>query len=174
MVNKKRAVFLDRDGVLNVPVIRDGKTYPPDSLKEFNLFSEVTQSANMLAQSGYLLIVVTNQPDVLRGKQKIEIVEEMHDFLKKELPLDDIFVAWDENGFDYKPKIGMVVKAAKKYNIDLSASYLIGDRWRDIDCGVKAGCFTIFIDRGYKEVLSLEPKYSCSNLLEAAQFIVKR
>jgi D-glycero-D-manno-heptose 1,7-bisphosphate phosphatase len=171
-----RAVFLDRDGVLNRPVVRNGKPFPPPSIEDFCLYPETAEACRALKDAGYLLVIVTNQPDVGRGTQQREVVEQMHAALQTELPIDRVEVCYDSgsgsSGF-YKPAPGMVLRAAQELGIQLRRSYLVGDRWRDIDCGVAAGCRTIFIDRGYQEALQCRPDYTVSNLLEATRIILE-
>ena len=151
---RRRAVFLDRDGVINRALVRDGKPYPPRSLEELQIIEGVFEALENLKAAGYLLICITNQPDVARGKQKRERVEEINSFLMKSLPLDEILVCYHDD-FDQcscrKPNPGLLHEAAEKYAIDLSSSFMIGDRWKDIEAGRRAGCLTIFIDYGYKE-----------------------
>lgn len=168
---ERSAIFLDRDGVLNAPLIKNGKAYPPQTVQDFQLMPGVVEAIHTFVNAGFLLIVITNQPDPLRGTQRREVVEEMHALLKKWLPLDDILTAWDETSADYKPGTGLIEKAAKKYRINLAKSFFIGDRWRDIECGKRAGCFTIFIDNKYQESLISEPDIICESLLEAADKI---
>jgi len=172
-----RAVFLDRDGVLNVPVIRDGKPYPPQTLAEFQIYPEAVEACALLRQRGFLLVVVTNQPDVGRGTQSLESVEAMHEALQQAIPMDRIEVctAPDDKAPDAyrrKPAPGMVLDAAKALDIDISRSFLIGDRWRDIECGHAAGCMTFFIERKYQEELRSPPHHYVTNVLEAAQMIL--
>ncbi len=169
--HKRPAIFLDRDGVLNFPLLKNGKPFPPSTIQEFKLMPGVEEAINAFVEANFLLIVVTNQPDPLRGTQKREIVEEMHVLLKKWLPLDDILTAWDETSHEYKPSIGLVTKAVEKHHINLTKSFFIGDRWRDIECGKRAGCSTVFIDNKYKEALTVEPDIRCQSLREAAQLI---
>ncbi|MCH9614518.1 MAG: D-glycero-alpha-D-manno-heptose-1,7-bisphosphate 7-phosphatase [Chlamydiia bacterium] len=169
----KRAVFLDRDGVINAPIFADGRSYPPKTLKEFKLIPGVKEALETLHQEGFLLILTTNQPDVGRGTQKREIVEAMHQKLRDELPFTDIEVCFDDSLDTYKPKPGMLLNAAKKHNIDLRSSFMVGDRWRDVDAGTAAGCSTIFIDLGYKESLNKSPDHICDNLLESVPFILQ-
>lgn len=151
---KVRAIFLDRDGVINHSVIRSGKPYPPDSLTETTIPEDVPSSLQKLKAKGFLLVVVTNQPDVAKGKQRKEVVESINQFLCSKLPIDDIFVCYhtDSDQCDCrKPKPGMLLDAAKKWNIDLAESFMVGDRWRDIEAGINAGCKSLFIDFGYDE-----------------------
>lgn len=174
----RRAVFLDRDGVLNAVVVRDGKPYPPAYLGEFVLLEGVREACADLRAAGFLLVVATNQPDVGRGTQSREAVEEMHAHLARELPLDRIEVCYDPGGglpsLDRKPAPGMLLRAAAELSIDLGASYMVGDRWRDIDCGAAAGCTTVFIDRGYSEELRAPPDFRAADLREAADWILAR
>ena len=172
-----RAVFLDRDGVLNVPVVRSGKPYPPQTLEEFQLYPEAPEACALLRKAGFRLIVVTNQPDVGRGTQSLEVVAAMHECLSELIPMDRIEVctAADDAAPDArrrKPAPGMVLDAAKALQIDLGRSYLIGDRWRDIECGHAAGCTTFFIERSYTEELRRPPHHYVTSVLEAAQLIL--
>jgi len=149
-----RAVFLDRDGVINAAIVRDGKPYTPGSVTETVLVENVETSLARLKERGFLLIVVTNQPDVRRGTMSSEKVDEIHRFLAAILPLDDFFACYhdDEDRCTCrKPQPGLLLEAARKYQIEVARSYLIGDRWRDIGAGHAAGCRTIFIDHGYNE-----------------------
>ena len=174
----KRAVFLDRDGVINRALTRDNKPYPPTSLDEFEILPGVVEACRKLKQAGYLLIVATNQPDVGRGDLEQGVVERIHAFMRRELPLDRVEVCFHPGrGMSErdcrKPQPGMLRRAAKDLNIDLTASWMIGDRWRDIDCGHAAGCRTVFIDYGYDEPLKQQPDFHAKNLLEAAEIILK-
>ena len=174
------AVFLDRDGVLNRPVVRDGLPFPPANLGEFQLYPDVAEGCQQLKSAGFLLIVVTNQPDVGRGTQTRESVEAMHAQLRADLPtLDGIevcFHAGSNHGEPCdcrKPKPGMLLRAAAAHGIDLKRSYLIGDRWRDIDCAHAAGCRAVFIDHGYREPLREEPEFTVTTFREAVAIILQ-
>jgi D-glycero-D-manno-heptose 1,7-bisphosphate phosphatase len=170
----KQAVFLDRDGVLNLPVVRDGKPYPPATLEELQLTADAFDALSRLRALGLSLYVVTNQPDVARGSQKQSVVEQMHELLLSRLPLDGVYVCYhdDADCCDCrKPKSGLLQKAAKEHNIDLKMSYMIGDRWRDIDCACDAGCVSILVDRGYSEGLRKKPHFYVTNLSLATDVI---
>jgi D-glycero-D-manno-heptose 1,7-bisphosphate phosphatase len=148
----RRAVFLDRDGVLNASVVRGGKPYPPDSLAELEILPGVKEALEQLRAAGYLNVVVTNQPDVATGKQRREVVEEIHSFMKKNLAIDAIKACFhaDVDGCNCrKPKPGMLLEAAAELGIDLAASYLVGDRWRDVGAAHAAGCKALFVDYQY-------------------------
>lgn len=148
----KRAVFLDRDGVLNRAIIRNGKPFAPHSLDSFQILENAASCVLELRQASLLTIVVTNQPEIGRGTLEAETVEQMHQILRSVVPLDDIFVC-PHRAADAcqcrKPKPGMLITAAKKYQIDLQHSFLIGDRWRDIGAGEAAGCCTFLLERPY-------------------------
>ena len=175
----RRAVFLDRDGVINRALERDAKPYPPRNPDEFEILPEVPGALARLKAAGFLLVVATNQPDVGRGTLAKEIVEEIHAHMLAQLPIDRVEVCYHpgKGASDCdcrKPKPGMLRWAAAELNIDLSRSWMVGDRWRDVDCGHAAGCKTIFIDRGYAEELKQEPDFSARNLAEAVDIILAR
>jgi D-sedoheptulose 7-phosphate isomerase len=174
---KQRAVFLDRDGVINRAFVRDGKPFSPPSQQELEILPGVAEALNELKSNGYKLLVVTNQPDVGRGKLMRQTLDAMHQALRERLPLDDILVCLhtDEDYCDCrKPMPGMILEAARKHDIDLAASFLVGDRWRDIDAGYNAGCKTILIDYGYSErAPEHEPDLRVSSLREAADWIIR-
>jgi len=173
----RQAVFLDRDGVLNEPVVRNGKPYPPASAAELQIIPNAADALARLKERGFLLLVVTNQPDVARGTQKREVVEEIGRRLRAELPVDDVLTCFhdDQDACDCrKPRPGLLLRAASQYGIDLRRSYLAGDRWRDIDAGASAGCRTIWIDRSYNErPPSSIPDARVASLPEAVDWILK-
>ena len=173
----KRCVFLDRDGVLNAALVRDGKPYPPANLSELKIIPEAPECLAGLRAAGFLLIVVTNQPDVARGTQSRQVIDKMHASLQAAMPLDAIYVC-DHDGPDHcacrKPKAGMLLAAAADWGIDLARSFMIGDRWRDVDAGSRAGCRTVFLDFGYVERgPESPPSVTVSNLREAVRWILQ-
>ena len=176
----RRAVFLDRDGVINQPIVRNGQPHPPSRAKDFELYDDVADGCARLKAAGFLLIVVTNQPDVARGTQSRAAVEAMHAKMQLALPsLDRIEICYHA-GERYgepcdcrKPRPGMVLRAAADLKIDLGASYLIGDRWRDIDCAHAAGCRAIFIERGYQETLREAPDFTVGNFRDAVNVLLR-
>ncbi len=162
-----RAVFLDRDGVLNKAIVRDGRPYAPTRLEEFEVLPRVPALLSQLKDAGLLLVVVTNQPDVATGKVPRQVVDAMHDRLKATLPVDCIktcFCTEDSGAACYKPKPGMLLDAADELDIDLGASFMVGDRWRDVGAGKAAGCRTYFIDCGYREALRDTPDHTFPSL----------
>lgn len=166
----RRAVFLDRDGVLNRAVVRNGHPCPPSGVEAFELYDDVVAGCARLKAANLLLIVITNQPDVGRGKQNRETIEAMHLKMQSALQsLDRIEVCYHA-GERYgepcdcrKPRPGLILRAAADLGIDLSVSYVIGDRWRDIDCARAAGCRAIFIQRDYEESLRESPDFTVRN-----------
>jgi D-sedoheptulose 7-phosphate isomerase len=173
---KHRAVFLDRDGVINRVFVRAGKPHPPKNLQELELLPGVPEALRDLKQHGYELLLVTNQPDVSRGMQSQQSVEAIHRVLSSQLPLDDILVCFhtDEDACDCrKPLPGMLHDGAEKHNVDLAASFMVGDRWRDIEAGHHAGCKTILVDHGYSErAPDPPPDHRVRSLREAADWIL--
>jgi D-glycero-D-manno-heptose 1,7-bisphosphate phosphatase len=175
------AVFLDRDGTLNVQIVRDGKPYPPHSVDEFRLFPEVPETCARLAAAGYVLVVATNQPDVGRGTQTQAAVEAMHAQLRALVPsIARIEVCYAPGQGETppdprrKPAPGMLLDAARDLGLDLARSWMIGDRWRDIDCGKRAGVRTVFIDFGYAEELRAAPDFTVRSFADAANVILSR
>jgi D-glycero-D-manno-heptose 1,7-bisphosphate phosphatase len=170
-----KAVFLDRDGVLNRAVVRDGKPYPPASASELEIMPDAAEALHALKGLGYVLIVVTNQPDVGRGTQSQQVVEEIHSTMAQVLPVDEFVCCYhdDRDQCDCrKPLPGMLLDAAARRGIDLRASFMIGDRWRDIDAGHRAGCRAVFIDYGYRERQSTRPpECTVRSLAEAVDWI---
>ena len=172
----KRAIFLDRDGVINAARVINGKPYPPLSLEDFEILPGVAPALKRLKQMGFLTIIVTNQPDVETGKQSIKTVMAMHDKIKRTLRIDDIAVCFckDGPGCDcYKPSPKMLVDSAVKWNIDLTRSYMVGDRWRDVGAGSAAGCTTFLVSHKYKEKMRFTPDFTVASLLEASDLIFK-
>ena len=174
----RRAVFLDRDGVLIQAVVREGKPYPPGNASEISILPDVAESLRKLRSSGFLLCVVTNQPDVARGKQTLAVVEEMHMLLTKWLRLRwNLCLLSRRQGWLRVQKAsapGLVFAAASEHGIELGESYLVGDRWRDIEAGQRAGCRTAWIDRGYaKASPRLPADIRVDSLASATAWILK-
>jgi D-glycero-D-manno-heptose 1,7-bisphosphate phosphatase len=173
------AVFLDRDGTLNLQVVRDGKPFPPQTVQDFRLFDDVASSCRALHAAGFALVVATNQPDVGRGDQTQEIVEAMHAKLRSLVPeIERIEVCYDpgrgEDSRRRKPAPGMLLDAADALGLDLGRSWMIGDRWRDVDCGKRAGVRTVFLDFGYDEKLQETPDFVTKSFAAATAIILAR
>jgi D-glycero-D-manno-heptose 1,7-bisphosphate phosphatase len=174
---RRRAVFLDRDGVITRALIRDGKPYPPASAEEMEVLPGVPDALRRLQAGGYLLVVVTNQPDVARGTQSRAAVEAIHARLARELPIDDFRCCFhdDHDACECrKPKPGLLRDAAVVHGIDLGASVIVGDRWRDVEAGRQAGCLTVFIDHAYSERRPDQPDAVVHSLAEATDWILAR
>jgi len=171
----RAAVFLDRDGVLNRAVVREGKPYPPSGPDQLEIPEDVPDALARLRAAHFDLVVVTNQPDVARGTQTIENVEEINTELRRRLPLDDVRVCYhdDRSLCDCrKPLPGLLLAAARDRQLDLSHSFMVGDRWRDVEAGRRAGCRTVLIDCDYHESVPTEPDVRVRTLGEAATWIL--
>lgn len=172
-----RAVFMDRDGVINRAVVLNGKPYPPATLEDFEFLPGVESAILALRHAGFLIIVVTNQPDVATGIQRQEVVEAMHEKIISAGLCDDVKACYhiDADGCSCrKPKPGMLFDAAREWQIDLQHSFMVGDRWGDVAAGKAAGCFTFFIDYKYNEQSSDKPDALVSSLSEVAELILKQ
>lgn len=172
----RRAVFLDRDGVVNRAIVRQGKPYSPSTISDLRVLPGVRDACRKLRESGFALIVITNQPDIARGIVAAEEVREMNGRLQRYLQLDDVRLCPHDDSDRCtcrKPEPGLLLDAAKAWNVDLGASYVIGDRWRDIEAGHRAGCRAIFIDCGYREQQPNGPFLRVRSLAEAATWIVR-
>ena len=172
----RKAVFLDRDGVIVVPEVRDGRSFAPVRLQDYRFYPEAPAALSRLKAAGYLLVVVTNQPEVGRGLIPEEVLAEMHRRLLASLPVDSIKVCRHTaaDGCDCrKPKPGMLLASASELGISLPDSYMVGDRASDVEAGSAAGCRTVFIDLGYTG----EPKpesasFTVSSISQAADIIL--
>lgn len=168
------AVFLDRDGVITIPEMRNGRSYAPRSLDQLAFYPEAKASLARLKQAGYLLLVVTNQPDVGNNVVDLSVLEAMHEKTFSELPIDDLMACYhrqDEGCHCRKPLAGMLKILAHRWQLDLEKSYMIGDRWSDITAGKVAGCKTIFIDHQYQEALQDKPDFFVKSLSAAAKIV---
>ena len=158
-------------------MVRGGKPYPPASVDEFVLLPGVVEGCARLKAAGYVLVVATNQPDVGRRTQSQAAVEAIHAHLCALVPIDRIEVCYDTGGENppsafRKPAPGMLLRAARELGIDLAGSWMVGDRWRDVDCGRAAGCRTIFIDGGYAEALHTQPDFTAPGFAAVVDIIL--
>lgn len=173
----QKAIFLDRDGVLNNAIIHNGKPYPPASLSEVTIPEDVPHALKLLRTEGFLLIGATNQPDVARGKTTQQTVEEINDFLMSKLSLNDIRVCYHDDHDQCecrKPRPGLLLDAARDYQIDLKNSFMIGDRYKDVEAGLHAGCRSIWLQRDYLEKNPFSPPhFIASTFLECTLWILK-
>jgi D-glycero-D-manno-heptose 1,7-bisphosphate phosphatase len=168
-----RAVFLDRDGVINKVILRDGKPFSPRSLEEFVLNDGIRETVSLLKDNGFKVIVVSNQPDVARGDISRNVLDRMTQLMTQEIPFDDIYICPHDDQDQCscrKPKPGMLLEAARKWNIDLEHSYFIGDTWKDIEAGKVAGCKTILLDVIYNREVTCD--FRVKSLFEATSIIL--
>jgi D-glycero-D-manno-heptose 1,7-bisphosphate phosphatase len=168
------AVFLDRDGVLNRPMVRDGRPYPPGSVDQFEVYPEVPAACDRLREMGFALVVVTNQPDVARGTLDPVVLDAIHRTLRDQVVVDGVYVCLHDDADGCacrKPAPGMLVAAAADLGLVLSATFMVGDRWRDVEAGRRAGCRTVHIDRGYLEERPEGADAVAHDLVEAVRWI---
>ena len=168
----KRAVFLDRDGVIIRTDVRDGKPYAITAYEDLDILDGAPGAIDRLKEAGFVMIVVSNQPDVAAGKVARDVVEAINATLMEKLSLDEIKTCYDSAAPCYKPQPGMLLEAAGDHEIDLGQSYMVGDRWRDIGAGKAAGCVTVFIDCEYREQAPDSPDHIVRDIGEAADLIL--
>ncbi len=169
-----KAVFLDRDGVVNKALVVNGTPFSPRLLQEVEIVEEVSNCVIRLKKLGFKIAIVTNQPDIARAKTTLSKVNEIHDFITEETGITNFFICPHDDSDNCecrKPKIGLLLQAATRLKIDLKRSYLIGDRWKDIEAGQSAGCKSIFINNNYLEKAPKLPYIEVKSLSEATQII---
>lgn len=174
--NTARAVFLDRDGVIVRPEVRDNRPFAASRAEALELMPGAAEAVRRFRVAGFLTVVVTNQPDVARGTHQRTEIETMHAHLMEVLDLDDIRVCYHDDADDCpcrKPRPGMLTAAAEDLGISLTDSFMIGDRWRDVGAGRAAGCTTVFIDYRYDERRPESPDYTVASLDEAVTVILE-
>ena len=172
---RRRAVFLDRDGVLVETLVREGRAFAALTLDEFHLCADAGPQVARLRSAGFLPIVFTNQPEMARGALSATMLDRMHERLRAAVDVSDIFVCPHDDGADCacrKPRPGMLHAAAAKWGIDLLASFVVGDRWRDIDAGRAVGCYSILLDRPYSDCTVADAR--ASSLTEAVDAVLAR
>jgi D-glycero-D-manno-heptose 1,7-bisphosphate phosphatase len=171
------AVFLDRDGVINRTQVRDGVPRPPASVQDLEILPGVAEALRALKAHGYALVVVTNQPDVARGSATRRSVQDIHDRISRELCVDVILTCFHDDHDDCdcrKPRPGLLLQAARDFDLDVASSFMVGDRWRDLEAGARAGCKTFFVDGGYADQDPVSYDYRVRSLHEAAQIVLGR
>lgn len=169
-----KAIFLDRDGVLNRSLVRNGKPYAPILLKDFHILSGVKKTLKYLKKKNYLLIVITNQPDIKSGKLKLNKLLKMNNILINKLKINEIFICKHDDRDCCncrKPKNQLIENAIKKYSIDRRKSFLIGDRKKDIEAGLRSRLKTIYINKNYKESKPKNFDFECDNIKNALFYI---
>jgi D-glycero-D-manno-heptose 1,7-bisphosphate phosphatase len=171
----RAAIFLDRDGVINRTRLRNGVPCPPASVQDLRILPGVAQALSALKARGYVLVVVTNQPDVARGSATRQSVEDIHERISRELCVDAILTCFHDDSDDCdcrKPRPGLLLRAARDFDLDVGASFMVGDRWRDLEAGVRAGCRTFYVDGGYDERPPASYDYRVASLPEAAGIVL--
>ena len=170
-------VFLDRDGVLNRPIVRSGRPHPPETVAQVRLLPGAAEACRDLSLAGFTLVCVTNQPDIARGTHDLATVAAINDYVRKVLGLDEVVVCPhdDTDGcVCRKPLPGMILDAARRRDIDVSRSVTVGDRWRDVEAGRAAGTWTVFIDWGYDEQRPDHPDLTVTALQQAVPWIIDK
>lgn len=171
------AAFLDRDGVVNAAVVRDGRPHPPAHVDDLVVLPGVAEACARLRAAGFVVLVVTNQPDIARGSTSCIEVARINDALLQHLAIDAILVCPhdDADGCHCrKPRPGLLLDGAEQWDVDLARSTMVGDRWRDIDAGAAAGVATVHLDRGYRERRPADPDHRTDELITALPFIFHR
>jgi len=168
-----RAAFLDRDGVLVREIVLGGQARAPMRLADFHVVPEARDQVARLHAAGLRCVVFTNQPEVARGLLKWDTLDQMHRQLRDATGVDDIQICPHDDTDQCecrKPKPGMLREAAQRADILLAESFVVGDRWRDIDAGHAVGCYAILIDRPYSACSN--PDARVPNLTAAVDLIV--
>lgn len=169
------AIFLDRDGVLNDVVWRDGKPASPRTVDELRIADGAAEAVRALSAAGYLTFVVTNQPDVRRGKMTAEALDAIHAALIQTVPVNEVRACLHDNDDRCdcrKPKAGMLLDLAARWDIDLSASWMVGDMDRDVQCGQTAGAHTVLLGRDYNSGSGSSADVVVPDLRQAAAWIL--
>ena len=169
------AVFLDRDGVINRTILRGQVSHPPASVEEFEFLPGVAEACRRLVDAGYPLVVVTNQPDVARGRQTRAGVEAINGLIRGSLPVLDVLTCFHDTP-DHcacrKPKPGLLLEAAQRWCLDLPRSFLVGDRWSDVLAAQAAACRSVLIDTPYSGGERCRPDHRARDLGEAVDWIL--
>jgi D-glycero-D-manno-heptose 1,7-bisphosphate phosphatase len=178
MTTPKRAVFFDRDGVLNEAEVVDGTPHPPASLERLRLARGAREAVRAVRDLGLESVIVTNQPDVARGTQSRAVVDAINADVASRLGIDALYACFHDSGDDCpcrKPRPGLLYQAAADRGLILGGSYLVGDRQSDVACGRAAGCVTVFLDRGYGETpANVQADARVASLDEAVAYIAER
>ena len=170
---KNKAIFLDRDGVINEVVFHESdKPSSPWTFSEFKLLPGIKEPLEEFKKMGFLLFIISNQPDISRGFIEKGITEKISKIIYDNFPIKEILICpHDDHHYCNcrKPKPGMIFELSKKYDIDIKKSFLIGDNWKDTEAGQKAGCKTIIINTKYNKTIDAD--YRTENLSTAVKLI---
>jgi D-glycero-D-manno-heptose 1,7-bisphosphate phosphatase len=173
----KQAVFFDRDGVLNRPIIRKKKPYAPRKLEDFLIYKDAKLSIKKLIKNNFLIFVITNQPDIGNGLMKREELEYMHQKLKTDIEIDKIYIcehSQKEKCECRKPSPFFLMQAKNEYNLDIQSCYFVGDRYSDMQASRSMKCKSIFIDRKYDETPSMDFVHKVNGIKEAVNYILRK
>jgi D-glycero-D-manno-heptose 1,7-bisphosphate phosphatase len=176
MSSLRPAVLLDRDGVLNRVFVRDGASHPPAHPNEFEFLPGVAEALERLDAAGFALAVVTNQPDVARGTQTRAAVEALNDRVRQSLPVLDVLTCFHDTPDGCacrKPRPGLLLEAAERWGLDLAGSFMVGDRWSDVEAGRAAGCRTVLVETPWSGRTHCRPDRCVRDLPEAAEWILR-
>ena len=170
----KKAVFFDRDGTLIKTFFSKKKKIPIaiKHIKDLTIFKECKNVIKKLSKK-YLIFIITNQPDVSRGKNTKQNVIKINSKLKDILKIDDIFTSYSANDSNRmrKPNPGMIYFAKKKHKINLEKSFVVGDTYKDILAGQKAKCKTVLLKKKYNQIQKYKPDYVIKNLKDLLKII---
>ncbi|MCI0419668.1 MAG: HAD family hydrolase [Acidobacteria bacterium] len=173
----RRAFCLDRDGVINAVVTCEGRLTSPRTDEEFQILPRVSEAIRQMQSAGFLVIVVTNQPEISRGLVERETVDRFHSRIRSELAIDDIRVCYhdtEDRCSCRKPEPGLLVASAKQWNIRLGQSFLVGDREKDIEAGRRAGCTTMLIRAPYNQGPAATPDFLVESLDHAVKIALEQ
>jgi D-glycero-D-manno-heptose 1,7-bisphosphate phosphatase len=171
--NRNKAIFFDRDGIINKQLTENRRARSPRNINEFKLNLEIKKYLDFFRRNYFYNIIITNQPEVKRGLVKRKMINLFHSRIKKKLPIDRIYVCYDTSNksFFRKPNPGMLLKASKDFKINLKKSYFIGDRYKDIYAGNRVKCKTVFIDYNYNEIKPKKYYLYSKNLIKGLKLI---
>lgn len=175
-LSQQKAVFFDRDGVINQLIEKNGEITSPKTIKEFVFLPNVFSSIEKVQNLGYKTFIVTNQPGIFEGKQTWEELNEITNMLLEVLQVDGVYNSVDKNSDTYKPNNGMIEYFIKRFDIVRNKSYIVGDRWKDIVPGYNSGLNTIFVGKDYispKEHEHIIPNFICDNILSACNYVLE-
>jgi D-glycero-D-manno-heptose 1,7-bisphosphate phosphatase len=170
-------VFLDRDGVVNAALVRDGRPYPPVTVAEVEVLPGVARAVERFSAAGLTTVVVTNQPDIARGTVSSSLVDSINEHIRECTGIEHFIVCPHDDADGCacrKPRPGMIIESARRLSIDLSRSVMVGDRWRDVEAGTSAGVPVVWIDRGYDECARLGATLVVRELDDAVDWILRR
>lgn len=173
----RKAIFFDRDGVINSLIEENGEMTSPKTKKEFKFLPNVFGSIRKIQNNDYMTFIVTNQPGISEEKQTKENLAEINKMLLACLLVDGVFNATDKSTNLYKPENGMIEFFINHFNIDRKKSYIIGDRWKDIVPGFESGINTIFVGSEYNppdQYKDIKPNYYCADIFDACNFILEK